>query len=605
MNTINLKKLRWSNTFSYAEGNEISLCDAPVVQILGENGAGKSSIALTLEEGLYNKNSKGVTKADIPNRLLNKPYSIGVDFEVLGSEYALDIHKASSLKATLLKDGEDISSNTATGTLKTAEDALGMSFKTFSQLINQNLDSSLQFLTATDSARKTFLIDLFDLSEYTEKQSKYSDALKVINADIKVKEGSLSNIQSNLTRISKDLTVEIGERSEVPEEKTGLLDKKAELELQLKNIRQDTAKIKDSNQILDSIEKLRSLEEIEGDIALLDIKDKTPLSEELGRRNSEISSAKQIVQKIEGLSGKCPTCLGDIDQDFVNTLLTQNNKIIEDNRTEALKLSEELKQITAQEKEKAALLKEKRDTEALLGKKIFDEKKSLPDSSAIQAELTDIEAEIRNNRAAISKANDLNRQIDIQEAKLEKAKEDHQNYLDQEKETKDSLERLADKVGPLEVLKKAFSSTGLVAYKLENKVKDLEYETNEYLGKLSAGRFHLTFELNKDKLNVVILDRGKEVTIKSVSTGQKARITISTLLGIRKVMQSISKQSINVLFLDEIISVLDDHGKEQLVELLLEEKNLNTFLVSHGWKHPLVSKLYVTEEDGISYVTEG
>ena len=70
-------------------------------------------------------------------------------------------------------------------------------------------------------------------------------------------------------------------------------------------------------------------------------------------------------------------------------------------------------------------------------------------------------------------------------------------------------------------------------------------------------------------------------------------------------MQSISKQSINVLFLDEIISVLDDHGKEQLVELLLEEKNLNTFLVSHGWKHPLVSKLYVNEEDGISTISEG
>ena len=70
-------------------------------------------------------------------------------------------------------------------------------------------------------------------------------------------------------------------------------------------------------------------------------------------------------------------------------------------------------------------------------------------------------------------------------------------------------------------------------------------------------------------------------------------------LAIRKLMSSISSSRINTLFLDEIISVLDDEGKEKLVEILLGE-DLNTYLVSHGWTHPLLAKVEVIKEDNIS-----
>jgi energy-coupling factor transporter ATP-binding protein EcfA2 len=52
--------------------------------------------------------------------------------------------------------------------------------------------------------------------------------------------------------------------------------------------------------------------------------------------------------------------------------------------------------------------------------------------------------------------------------------------------------------------------------------------------------------------------------------------------------------------LDETISNLDDYGKEKLVEMLLEEKNTNTIIVSHDYEHPLVDKLNVIKEKNIS-----
>jgi DNA repair exonuclease SbcCD ATPase subunit len=65
-------------------------------------------------------------------------------------------------------------------------------------------------------------------------------------------------------------------------------------------------------------------------------------------------------------------------------------------------------------------------------------------------------------------------------------------------------------------------------------------------------------------------------------------------------MSSISKSQINILFLDEVTNVLDEQGKERLVEILLREEDLNTYIVSHGWTHPLLEKIEVIKEDEMS-----
>ena len=65
---ITLKQLRFSNCFSYGENNIFSFVTSALMQLVGKNGHGKSSVALILEEVLYNKNSKGIKKSDILNR---------------------------------------------------------------------------------------------------------------------------------------------------------------------------------------------------------------------------------------------------------------------------------------------------------------------------------------------------------------------------------------------------------------------------------------------------------------------------------------------------------------------------------------------------------
>src|SRR6056300_1045690 len=126
---ITLQKLKWSNCFSYGEGNELDLSAETVTQIIGTNGMGKSSIPLIIEEALYNKNSKGIKKADLPNRYLGKGYNIELEFTKDDKAYKVSIDRKSSIKLVLTEDGEDISSHTATNTYKTLQDIIGIDFK--------------------------------------------------------------------------------------------------------------------------------------------------------------------------------------------------------------------------------------------------------------------------------------------------------------------------------------------------------------------------------------------------------------------------------------------------------------------------------------------
>ena len=99
-----------------------------------------------------------------------------------------------------------------------------------------------------------------------------------------------------------------------------------------------------------------------------------------------------------------------------------------------------------------------------------------------------------------------------------------------------------------------------------------------------------------------MFDNAEEVDIKSLSSGELNRVNTATLLAVRKLMSGVSKTHINLLFLDEVVSVLDEAGKDCLIEVLLKEKDLNSFVVSHGYNHPLAEKMDIIKVNGKSRI---
>jgi DNA repair exonuclease SbcCD ATPase subunit len=225
----------------------------------------------------------------------------------------------------------------------------------------------------------------------------------------------------------------------------------------------------------------------------------------------------------------------------------------------------------------------------------------LLDKAELEADLSNLTIKISNARHELKKIQEHNDNANKHNSRVQVILEQADEFEVQLKDLSSKLQQSQDDLSQLELLKKAFSTNGLLAYKIENLVKDLEELTNGYLAELSDGRFTIDFSVVSDKLNVNITDNGKLINIAALSSGELARVNTSTLLAIRNLMNSISKSKINVLFLDEVVSVLDDQGKEKLVEVLLQE-DLNTYIVSHSWSHPLLAKLEVVKENNMSRI---
>ncbi|HCD67826.1 MAG TPA: hypothetical protein DEQ56_05035, partial [Bacteroidetes bacterium] len=252
---ITLQKLKWSNCFSYGADNELDLSSSTVTQLIGTNGMGKSSIPLIIEEALYNKNSKGIKKADIPNRYVNSGYHIHLEFTKDENKYDVIIDRKSSIKLKLLENGEDISSHTATNTYKTLQDIVGIDFKTFSQLVYQSTNSSLQFLTATDTNRKKFLIDLLHLEHYVKLFDLFKEEARKSTITLTSIESKIATIEKWLhdNKLSDTTILPVSEISiETGEDEQDL----ANLMSEIKNISEKNKKISQNNTYKDLLSRI-------------------------------------------------------------------------------------------------------------------------------------------------------------------------------------------------------------------------------------------------------------------------------------------------------------------------------------------------------------
>jgi len=586
---IILKTLAWSNCFSYGEGNEIDLSKATLTQLVGTNGVGKSSIPLILEEVLFNKNSKNIKKADIANRYVNKGYDISLSFSIDSNDYVIAVSRRTNLKCRLTKNGEDISSHTATNTYKTLGEVLGIDFKTFTQLVYQNTNASLQFLTATDTNRKKFLIDLLKLDDYVKYFEIFKEAVRQDSL-------SVSRLESKIDTIEKWL-------NDNKLEDTSLLSKLdlpfhseedektlRSLQLEFENISDKNKNISRNNYLKEQLKSIK-LDKVEGKI-----EDYDDLQSQLGQWRAEAN--KRV---FSGTDEKvCPTCLQEVDTKLIQDIQIKQEKEKQNASEKVRELLEQIEQIKSNNSKIYAAQETQRSFEEIY--RNIDE--SLPPELLSEKDLSEkisaLKATIAESREKLEEIIEENNRRERHNTRIGIIQEQTDEFSKELEEVSGQLFEKEDNLQILELLKKAFSTNGLLAYKIENMVKNLEEMTNHYLAEFSDGRFALNFVIQSDKLNVEVSDNGNIIDITALSSGELARVNIATLVAIRRLMSSISSSRINVLFLDEVNQALDEQGKEKVVEVLLKEDDLNTYLVSHGWTHPLLEKIEIIKENNIS-----
>ncbi len=592
---IKLGVMNWSHAFSYGPDNTIDFNKDELVQLIGKNGHGKSSIALILEEVLFNKNSKGIKKADILNRYSDsKKYTIELYFTKEADSYVIKTSRGATQTVSLSCNGIDISSHTSTGTYKLIEEILGFDHKTFTQIVYQSSAYSLEFLVATDTNRKKFLIDLLNLSIYTRAADLFKGIIKDVSLDSEKVNVRVKTLADWITKFSKESLVK-KELLPVPNSPTDQLQVISVLQEQLKNIEETNKRIVKNNkykQIFNSIE-LTIVEPPTTDITALKITEADLIK--------RIAAANKVVASNGNISDKCDKCGAPIDNQHKKNLVTDAARIV-------LLLEPQLALVITKIAVATNELTKYNNANNLQIE--WEKYRSLIDNSLPEELLNEKNildtlntglSEVKRINEEISKANKFNTEAVAHNTKIDVIISQMADMSAELIIENTKADAITTQLNTLSVLQKTFSTTGLVAYKIECLVKDLEQLTNDYLLDMSDGRFQISFKVNSsDKLNVIITDNGRDIDILALSNGERARVNVATLLAIRKLMQSLSNSRINLLMLDETVESLDVEGKEKLIEVLLKEEYLNTVLVSHSFTHPLVEKLHIIKENNIS-----
>lgn len=636
--------------FSYGADNEIDFLQNKVTLIEGKIGSGKSSIPTILEELLYNKNSREFKKTEILNNTLDTGvYSGTVEFEKNSDYYLLKKEVKTSAKVTLLKNGIDISANTATGTYKLLEGIIGLDFTTFSKLVYQSIKSQIDFLSATDAKRKEFLVGLMNLGTYKEIEDEIKLDKKELNLTLSKLEGSISILESQVNSFKdKELleyeTVplfdfEINKQkldalkqelfsidklnNEYKEKESSRLKRitelKSRISAQQQTINSHTNKIEITSSKLDFLYKKKLPQPLP-----FDLQEFQSITHELTSSETLMSEAKKRYDHFRADANKksCNVCGSSLNKEESHSaaLLARDEynsikpdvELLRSKKEELTKLqlanleySSWKLSITNLEAELEQLNSD--DTLSSIGKQLISdiELLQLETDNEIYKQKSDdtfLRKEIKELQNSLLSAESELRRIELYNASVEPTNISILLNRTKHEEAKSELKVLVEKrlsileeVNDLEILQKSIKE--LVSYKIENEIKIFETYINDYLNELSSGKFALVFELTDAKLSVTIFNNGITTSINTLSSGEQTLVNLATLFAIRKVLSATN--NLNLVFLDEVVSVLGSDDKDILVDLLFKQ-SFNTLLVSHGYDNKLCFKMNVNKVNGVS-----
>ena len=607
MSNITLSNLQFSNMFSYGKENSLDLNSSRITQLTAPNGSGKSSIAMIIQEILFNKNIKGIKKTDILNRWTkDKQWTGSIEFDIDGASYSVAVQRSgASTKVQLLKCGIDISDHKVLDTYKKIQELLGINFEIFSQLTYQSSVDLLEFLKATDTNRKKFLINLFNLEKYIMIGDKIKVQAQSLDKEFSIQKGELKSVEDflNSTVVPEKKTfAKVVEVDPTIQQRIGVLEQ------EVKNYKQTCMKIDKNNMYKDEIAQLTFHSGMRKPEEFQFYDEYQTLKSDLIVLKSKMEADEKSLDEID-LTDICPSCGQQMDvshlQKLKEELKEKNKKDHETYNNAMVKASAWSSEITAYNNE----LRIYNDNQNTIKKfeqlsQLFDKSipSDYPNIDQINAELDNLKDTYLKQITKAEENNRYNESIAAHNAKVDALTEQKNEFLIRQKSLKDSILSKSNKINSLNILKKAFSTSGIVAFKLENLTKELEVSINYYLSLLSDGQFQVEFTLDKEKLNISVINNGISTPIETVSGGEFSRIQTAILLAIRNLLSKLGGSSVNLLFLDEITGVLDDEAKEKLIEVLSEEEELNVFLISHDFTHPLIDKISITKENNISSI---
>jgi len=228
--------------------------------------------------------------------------------------------------------------------------------------------------------------------------------------------------------------------------------------------------------------------------------------------------------------------------------------------------------------------------------RIEELKKKVEQRNKLLEEKSKIEAQLLRDRDLLKV-----RESDIEGCK--RKMDELRSYCSKAEEAERRASRLERFLGFLEFLRsKVYGKDGLIAKHLRRAYRSkLESDVNSYLS-----RFGMDFEVElDDDLTLKILVRGREMTIDSLSGGERAVLALSLRLALAK---ALSSREVELVILDEPTANLDVDRRRELVRVLrdLADEVPQVVVVTHDMEvAEAADQVYrVKKVNGVSIVEE-
>ena len=161
---ILFEKIRWKNFLSTGNAfTEINLNESTTTLIIGENGAGKSTILDALCFSLYGKPFRKIKKDQLINSVNNKDVLVEIEFTTNNKKYLI----RRGIKPTIFEvyqNDELIDQDAASRDYQEAleKNILKMNMKTFTQVVILGSSSFIPFMQLVPATRREIIEDLLD-----------------------------------------------------------------------------------------------------------------------------------------------------------------------------------------------------------------------------------------------------------------------------------------------------------------------------------------------------------------------------------------------------------------------------------------------------------
>ena len=201
---IIFKSLKYKNFLSTGDSfTQIDLNKSASTLVVGQNGAGKSTMLDALSFALFGKAHRSVSKGQLVNSVNNKNCHVEVEFNALGCEYKV-VRGIKPTKFEIWRDDKVINQDSHSKEYQKVleQNILKLNHKSFHQIIVLGSSSFVPFMQLPANHRREVIEDLLDINVFSKMNIILKEKFSVIKEKVRANQSDLENLEYKIRTLS-------------------------------------------------------------------------------------------------------------------------------------------------------------------------------------------------------------------------------------------------------------------------------------------------------------------------------------------------------------------------------------------------------------------